>query len=126
MDFLSGTKDGLAGAFDGRNWFGPTLKSILDGIDAEDAARERLPETPSIWVIVRHITGWMEEADKCLSGRAIAPPDTWDWKPLSDRSPAAWARAISAARGSCPWASSAARHGSASARPDSNQARPPR
>ncbi|MHC5037912.1 MAG: DinB family protein [Planctomycetota bacterium] len=94
MNLIENWKEALIGAFDGRNWYGPPLKSILEGIDAEEAAREILPGIASIWKLVNHITGWMREAERALSGKPLSPPQEWDWKEIESTSQEAWTSAL--------------------------------
>jgi DinB superfamily len=50
--------DQLFRAFNGDAWHGPSLREILDGIEAEQAAAHPLPSAHSIWELMLHIDLW--------------------------------------------------------------------
>jgi len=95
MDYLNLIKQDLSNTFEGKNWYGPSTKQILDGIDAATAAKSFGPQDKSIWMITNHITDWMDEASNCLEGKELRHPKEWDWHPVDDRTEKAWCEAIS-------------------------------
>jgi uncharacterized damage-inducible protein DinB len=94
MDLVESARQALVGAYDGKNWYGPPLAKILEGIGHEEAARKAADGGPSIWDLVLHITGWISEAIKGLTAEPLADPGEWDWKGVTDTSEAAWAGAL--------------------------------
>ncbi|MBL8171970.1 MAG: DinB family protein [Acidobacteria bacterium] len=84
----------LRAIHDGDAWHGPSLKEILAGVTAEQAAAHLLPAAHSIWELVLHISAW-ENVFLCrLAGEAITVPKEGDFPPVSDVSDDAWQRAL--------------------------------
>ena len=50
--------DQMERGYAGDAWHGPSLKSLLDGISAEDASKHPVPGAHSIWELVNHIAAW--------------------------------------------------------------------
>ena len=84
----------LAGTCDGRNWYGPPLMKILDGLEAEEAAGRPIPNAHSIREIVVHITGWMRDVERCLKGESPTDSRKWDWKEVQRTTRDAWREAL--------------------------------
>ena len=87
--------DQLRRAFEGKAWHGPSVREVLAGVTAEQAARQPLPDAHSIWEIVVHIGVWEAFARRRLEGEVITdvPPEQ-DWPPVADTSEAAWKRTL--------------------------------
>jgi uncharacterized damage-inducible protein DinB len=86
--------DQIARAIAGEPWHGSSLAAILDGVNAETAARRRVPDAHSIREIVLHLTGWVREVIRRLEGAAPGVPPEGDGPapgPTDDA--AAWSRA---------------------------------
>jgi len=49
--------DQISRAFRGESWHGPSVREVLAGVSAEDAAAHPIPGAHSIWEIVLHLTG---------------------------------------------------------------------
>ena len=94
MNSIQRLQESLRNAYDGKNWYGPTLKDILNDVDAETAAKDPIAGYPSIWRIVHHITGWIREVQRGLSGESLVDPSEWDWKEVDDSSEAAWQQSL--------------------------------
>ena len=87
--------DQLRRAFEGKAWHGPSVREVLAGVTAEQAARQPLPDAHSIWEIVVHIGVWEAFVRRRLEGEVITdvPPEQ-DWPPVADTSEAAWKRTL--------------------------------
>ncbi len=71
--------DELQREYDGDPWHGSPLRSILDGVPAEQAAAKISPHAHSIWELVLHITAWKGEVRRRLSGAPASEPAEGDW-----------------------------------------------
>ena len=49
--------DQISRAFRGESWHGPSVREVLAGVSAEDAAAHPIPGAHSIWEIVLHLIG---------------------------------------------------------------------
>ena len=87
--------DQLSRAFEGKAWHGPSVREVLAGVTAEQAARQPLPDAHSIWEIVVHIGVWEAFVRRRLEGEVITdvPPEQ-DWPPVADTSETAWKRTL--------------------------------
>ena len=74
--------DDLERAYDGDPWHGPSLASVLSGVDAQRAAARPIARAHSIWELVLHLTSWTREVARRLRGAAPAPPREGDWPPV--------------------------------------------
>jgi uncharacterized damage-inducible protein DinB len=90
-------------AYRGDAWHGPSLRKILEGVDAAASAAKPVAAVHSIREIVAHIGAWQEEGARRIEGRgrALDPSEDWpevaDWDALLDRldaSHASFARAV--------------------------------
>jgi uncharacterized damage-inducible protein DinB len=86
--------DQMDRAFSGDAWHGPPLKSLLDGLLAEDASKHPLDGAHSIWEIVQHITTWNAVVRRELVGEALSITPEQDWPPVWEASDAAWQRSV--------------------------------
>ena len=82
--------DQLEREFEGDPWHGPSLKKILTGITAEQAARHYDAGAHSIWELVLHVTGWKREVADRLEGKLAGDPAAGDWPTLGEASEARW------------------------------------
>ena len=79
----------------GGAWHGPSLRELLDGVTAEQAAAHPLPNTHSIWELVNHIAAWERIVTRRLQGEAVTDvPDEINFPPVHDGSEAAWQTAL--------------------------------
>jgi hypothetical protein len=69
-------------AISGQPWHGPSLTSLLEGIDDATAVARPIQSAHSIGEIVLHLTGWTREVARRLAGGAPAPPAKGDWPEL--------------------------------------------
>jgi uncharacterized damage-inducible protein DinB len=80
----------LSQGYDGEPWHGPSVRQILEGISAEEAAAHPLAGANSIWEIVLHMTAWVEEIRLRLNGKAPSKPEGGEWPPMRGSGPAEW------------------------------------
>ncbi len=81
----------LKRAYEGEAWHGPSLRELLDGMTAEQAAAKPIPNAHSIWELVNHIIAWEQIVRRRLEGEALAEvPDEMNFPPVNDASEAAW------------------------------------
>ncbi len=86
--------DQMDRAFSGDAWHGPPLKSLIDGLHAEDASKHAVEGAHSVWEIVHHITAWNTIVRRELMGEAVSVTHEQDWPPVPEFSEAAWQKAI--------------------------------
>jgi uncharacterized damage-inducible protein DinB len=86
--------DQLDRAFAGDAWHGPPLKSLLDGLLAEEAAKHPVKGAHSIWELVHHVTTWNVIVREELCGAAAEITPELDWPPVGEASEVAWRRAL--------------------------------
>ena len=85
----------LRNAFEGDAWHGPAVLELLADVDASTAAAHPLPETHSIWEIALHIAAWDDAVyRRIVLGRALQLNDAENFPPVTDKSAAAWKKAI--------------------------------
>jgi uncharacterized damage-inducible protein DinB len=84
----------LERALYGEAWHGPSVREILEGLTAEEAAARPLPATHSIWEIALHLAAWGEIVRRRLAGEGVSKisPEQ-DWPKTGETSEAAWKRA---------------------------------
>src|SRR5262249_38103582 len=71
--------DQLRRSHQGEAWHGPSLRELLEGVTAAQAAR-KTSEAHSIWEIVFHITAWERVGVARLKGELIEDlPAEEDW-----------------------------------------------
>lgn len=73
-------------------WHGSATAGLLQDVTAEEAAAHPIPGAHSIWEIVLHMTGWLNEGRRRLGGREPDMPEAGDWPEPSEVSEAAWQR----------------------------------
>jgi uncharacterized damage-inducible protein DinB len=86
--------DQMDRAFSGDAWHGPPLKSVLEGLTAEEASNHAIPGAHSIWELVLHITAWKIIMRHELMGEKVEVTAERDWPPVWETSEVAWKRAV--------------------------------
>jgi hypothetical protein len=86
--------DLLNRSIDGDSWEGPSIREILDGVSAADAALHPVEGVHSIWELVHHATAWVRAAHQRVLGNVCELEGESDWPPVRDRSERAWAAAF--------------------------------
>jgi uncharacterized damage-inducible protein DinB len=71
--------DELRRAWDGDPWHGDSLRAILDGVSADEAAARPIPRAHGIADIVLHLAAWTREATRRLRDRVARDPADGDW-----------------------------------------------
>ena len=71
--------DQLHRAFDGDPWHGPSIVNLLAGITVKQAMAAPPGGVQSIAAIVAHMTSWVAEVTRRLTGHAAADPIEGDW-----------------------------------------------
>jgi uncharacterized damage-inducible protein DinB len=80
----------LRRAYEGKAWHGPSLRELLDGVTAGQAAARPIARAHSIWEIVLHISAWESAVLKSIEGEYVEVPDEGDWPAVEDASDAGW------------------------------------
>ncbi len=81
----------LKRGYQGPAWHGPSLRELLDGVTAQQAAAKPIPNAHSIWELVNHIIAWEQIAKERLEGNALADiPDDVNFPPVADTGDAVW------------------------------------
>lgn len=89
--------DQLRRAMQGEAWHGPSLKEILAGVTAAQAAARPVGGAHTIWEIVLHIAAWETIVLRRLGGETVKDVSSEiDWPPVVETSEAAWQRALAA------------------------------
>lgn len=95
MSELQRIDDQLERMFEGDPWHGPSLSSLLDGVDADAAAARPIPGAHSIWELVHHLTVWLDVPRRRVEGRqAIEPAPAEDWPPVQATGETEWREAL--------------------------------
>lgn len=84
----------LRRAFEGEAWHGPSVKELLAGVTAEQAAAKPLPKAHSIWELALHISAWEKIVHRRLAGEIVEATAEDDWPPVRDTSEEAWDRTL--------------------------------
>lgn len=71
--------DELHRAFDGDPWHGPSVTRVLAGVSAAQAMARPPGSVHSIAEIVAHMTAWVAEVRRRVSGHPAADPVEGDW-----------------------------------------------
>jgi uncharacterized damage-inducible protein DinB len=89
--------DQLRRAMQGEAWHGPSLREILAGVTAAQAAARPVAAAHSIWELVHHITAWESIVLRRIGGEVVKDVRAEvDWPPVMETSDAAWQRTMAA------------------------------
>jgi uncharacterized damage-inducible protein DinB len=77
----------------GDPWHGDSVAAVLDGISADAAAAHPIANGHSVWELVIHMTGWVEEVEARLRGRAAGDPPAGDWPDPGETGEREWSAA---------------------------------
>ena len=89
--------DQLRRAQQGEAWHGPSLREILAGVSAAQAAARPIAAAHSIWEIVLHIAAWESIVLRRLGGEVVSDVGSEvDWPPVRETSEAEWQSALAA------------------------------
>ncbi len=87
--------DQLERAYSGKAWHGPSLRFILRGISATQAAQHPIPGAHSIWELVLHIAAWDRVVcERITGGKTTKLPPEENFPTVTDTSEAAWKKTL--------------------------------
>jgi len=86
--------DLLKRAFEGEAWHGPSVKEVLAGVTARQAAARPIAAAHSIWEITAHVVVWEEVVRRALGGDRVQPTGEEDWPPAGAGGERAWAELL--------------------------------
>jgi uncharacterized damage-inducible protein DinB len=86
--------DDLKNIHDGDAWHGLSLKEILSGVTAEQAASKRMANAHSIWELTLHIAAWEGVFMRRLAGTQVNEPEEGDFPVVTDVSEESWRRTL--------------------------------
>jgi uncharacterized damage-inducible protein DinB len=86
--------DELNNIHDGDAWHGPSLKEILSGVTAGQAAAKPLANAHSIWELASHVAAWEGVFICRLAGLQMNEPEEGDFPVVTDASEEAWRRTL--------------------------------
>ena len=87
--------DLLVEAFDGKPYYGPSLRDTLRTVRAEVAATQPDDGSHSIWELVAHLTAELDYTRRMIEGVAgdwVEGQTTWP--PITETSPTSWDQTI--------------------------------
>lgn len=98
MTDLERLADQFRRAFEGDAWHGASLRELLHGVTAKQAAAHPITGAHSIWEIVLHIASWEKMFDAAVHGKTLPP---WpsrqisklDWPAVPKSDATAWKKA---------------------------------
>lgn len=82
--------DQIRRAFWGESWHGPSVREVLAGVSAEDAAAHPIAGAHSIWEIVLHMTGGYILVLRRVRGEGAQLSPEEEWPPVPEPSSEAW------------------------------------
>jgi len=91
MSEVERIRDQLRRAFHGEAWHGPSVREVLDGVTAKQAASRPFAGGHSIWELVHHITAWTEISRRRLAeDRVPEATAEEDWPPVDGADEESW------------------------------------
>lgn len=95
MSEMERIRDQLKRSHQGEAWHGPSVREVLEGVSAEQAAARPLDGAHTIWELVLHMVAWIEVARRRLEGEQIdSLPDEENFPKISDPGEEAWRQAL--------------------------------
>jgi len=94
MRGMAGIIDQLHRSVEGDSWQGASMREILEGVNAVEAAAHPVPGGHSIWEIVYHVTAWVRAVHSRVLGKVMELGGEADWPPVRDTSEKAWTEAF--------------------------------
>lgn len=82
--------DQISRAFRGQSWHGPSVREVLAGVSAEDAAAHPIPGAHGIWEIVLHMISGYNIVLRRVRGERVQLSPEEAWLPVREVSAAAW------------------------------------
>jgi len=81
-------------SYHGESWHGPSLRDLVEGITAKDAAAHPVHGAHSIWELVNHVAAWNSIVRRRLAGEAVEVTPDADWPPVWEATDVAWKRSL--------------------------------
>jgi uncharacterized damage-inducible protein DinB len=91
---MEGIIDQLHRSLEGDSWQGSSIREILEGVTAREAAARPVPSGHSIWELVYHVTAWVRAVHSRVLGNVTELEGDADWPPVGDTSEHAWTTAF--------------------------------
>ena len=87
--------DQLSRAYSGKAWHGPSLRALLRGVTAAQAAQRPVPNAHTIWELVLHTAAWDRVVcERIQGGKTTKLPPEQNFPVVADTSEAAWKKAL--------------------------------
>jgi uncharacterized damage-inducible protein DinB len=87
--------DQLSRAYSGKAWHGPSLRTLLRGVTAAQAAQRAIPSAHTIWELVLHIAAWDRVVcERILGGKTTKLPPEENFPTVRDISETAWKKTL--------------------------------
>jgi hypothetical protein len=96
MNEVTRIVDQLKRAYDGDAWHGPSVRGVLQGVDARMASARPFPVAHTICELVLHMTSWTREVARRLRDDVARDPEQGDWPVAPAIDEAGWKRLIGA------------------------------
>jgi uncharacterized damage-inducible protein DinB len=87
---LENIADQISRAFRGESWHGPSVREVLAGVSADDAAAHPIPGAHSIWEIVLHLTSGYRLVLRRVRGEHAQLSPEEEWPPVPEPASDAW------------------------------------
>lgn len=94
MTEIQRISDQLKCAFEGEAWHGPSIKEVLAGVTAKQAAAKPIPNAHSIWELVLHVATWENAVRLWVKGEKHEVSKEEDWRAVKDTSETAWKKTL--------------------------------
>jgi uncharacterized damage-inducible protein DinB len=87
--------DQLSRAYSGKAWHGLSLRALLRGVTAAQAAQRPVPNAHTIWELVLHTAAWDRVVcERIQGGKTTELPPEENFPTVTDTSDAAWNKAL--------------------------------
>lgn len=86
--------DQIRRAFEGEAWHGDPVLTILEDVNAKQAAAHPIKKAHSIWELVLHIRAWDDAVLRRTGGTAVNLSDKENFPPISDTTENAWQQTV--------------------------------
>lgn len=93
MNEIERIREQLRHAMEGGAWHGPSVREILAGMTAAEAAHRPIPEAHTSWELVLHVAAWLEIVRRRTEGEEAIPTDAENFPAVERHDEAAWAEA---------------------------------
>ena len=91
---MEGIIDQLHRSLEGDSWQGASIREILEGVTAREAAAHPVSGGHSIWELVYHVTAWVRAVHSRVLGKVSELDGEADWPPVRDTGDNSWASAF--------------------------------